>query len=333
MSAGIRGSCVLLVIGLLAIPLLGAEIFEYRRGSPENGHIIPDVPFEKWLKRNFCGPACMSMVLRFWQADNAPGQEAIAEKIMDPRKKASFNSEMLAFPRKRELSGYSFRGDLDLVRELISRNIPLIVLTKPIGAVNKGHYRVLIGFDEDRNLIIFHDPYFGPRRAMKYRDFLKVWEMDGSLNNDRWTLAIASSHSALDTFQEVWGHPLTRVNLATAYYRRSEYEKSFREWEAVRDARPEDPYPLYSLGMVCYRMGRYEEASEHARRALDLDPNSSYAYDVLGLALFKQGKYMESLKTLSQALGGEPRADFIKSHYLQVRAHYIEKASKRKEGK
>lgn len=333
MNAGARRSCLLLVFGILVSPLLGSDIFEYRRESPENGHIIPDVPFEKWLKRNYCGPACMSMVLKFWLPDEPLGQEGIAEKIMDPQKKASFNSEMLIFPRKMEMASCSFQGDLDVVQKLISLDIPLIVLTKPIDEVNKGHYRVLIGFDEKRKLIIFHDPYFGPRRAMKYQDFLKVWKMDDSLNNDRWTLAVASPNSVLDTFQELWNHPLTHANMATAYYRKFEYEKSFREWEAVRDAMPEDPYSLYSLGMVCYRMERYDEASEYARLALDLDPNSSYAYDVLGLVLFKKGRITESLKTMSQALRGEPKADFIKSHYLQVRAHYIEKARKKKEAK
>src|SRR5512135_1045543 len=39
---------------------------KYGKASPMHGHVIPDVPFEKWLARNYCGPACLSMVLNYW---------------------------------------------------------------------------------------------------------------------------------------------------------------------------------------------------------------------------------------------------------------------------
>jgi hypothetical protein len=36
---------------------------------------------------------------------------------------------------------------------------------------------VVIGFDDDKDQIIFHAPYFGDRTAMTSKDFMKVWEL------------------------------------------------------------------------------------------------------------------------------------------------------------
>ena len=43
--------------------LFSAQVFKYQKARPENGHLIQTVPFEKWLKINYCGPACLTMVL------------------------------------------------------------------------------------------------------------------------------------------------------------------------------------------------------------------------------------------------------------------------------
>ena len=58
----------------------------------------------------------------------------------------------------------------------------------------------------------------------------------------------------------------------------------------------------------------------------DLDGKSAYAHDVLGLAYASQDKLAEALQSLGQALRLAPGEEFIRKHYLQVRALYIERA-------
>jgi cytochrome c-type biogenesis protein CcmH/NrfG len=57
-----------------------------------------------------------------------------------------------------------------------------------------------------------------------------------------------------------------------------------------------------------------------------LDAKSAYAHDVLGLAYANQGKLVPALESLGQALRLAPNEGFIRTHYLEVRALYIEKA-------
>jgi Flp pilus assembly protein TadD len=97
-------------------------------------------------------------------------------------------------------------------------------------------------------------------------------------------------------------------------------------WERVRETLNGDPAPLYSLGMVSLRQGRFDEAETYALEALRVDANSAYAHDVLGLAYANQGKMLLALRSLGQARRLAPKEKFIRAHYLQVRALYIEKA-------
>jgi tetratricopeptide (TPR) repeat protein len=102
--------------------------------------------------------------------------------------------------------------------------------------------------------------------------------------------------------------------------------KSREQWEKVKESLSEDPYPLYSLGMVSLRQGKLDEAEAYALEALGMDAKSAYAHDVLGLAYANQGKMLPALQSLGQALRLAPKEKFIRTHYLQVRALYIERA-------
>jgi Flp pilus assembly protein TadD len=102
--------------------------------------------------------------------------------------------------------------------------------------------------------------------------------------------------------------------------------KSREQWEKARETLSEDPYPLYSLAMVGLREGKAEEAEAYALRALSVDAKSSYAHDVLGLAYANQGRLVPAIESLGQALRLAPGEEFIRKHYLQVRALYIERA-------
>lgn len=305
--------------------LFSAQVFKYRKIQPEKGHLIQTVPFEKWLERNYCGPACLTMVLNYWDETRSFSQRKISDEIYDSESEATYNSELVLYPRTKGFESYSFQGSLQVLKDVVGKGIPVIVLTKAIKQIAKGHYRVVIGFDEDEDQIIFHDPYFGDRAAMTRRDFMKVWELGKGRNQSRWMMAVVPGPS-LFPFPALQNNPLTSINLATAYYRRSDFMKSREQWEKVKASLSEDPYPLYSLAMVSLRENKVEEAEAYALKALGLDAKSAYALDVLGLAYANQGRIVPALQSLGQAVRLAPGEEFIRKHYLQVRAIYIEKA-------
>jgi len=316
---------LLLCLGLIPPSLFSAEVFRYQKTKPEKGYLIQTVPFEKWLEMNYCGPACLAMVFNYWDETRSFSQRKITDEIYDSESQATYNSELVLYPRTQGFESYSFQGNLQILKDMVGKDIPVIVLTKTVKQLAKGHYRVVIGFDEDEDQIIFHDPYFGGRCAMTSKDFMKLWELGKGRNQSRWMMAVIPAQSAFP-FPVLQNDPLTSINLATAYYRRSDFTKSREQWERVRESLSGDPYPVYSLAMVSLREGKAGEAEAYAREALNLDGKSAYAHDVLGLAYASQGKIVEALQSLGQALRLAPGEEFIRKHYLQVRAYYIEKA-------
>ncbi len=316
---------LLVVLGLISPGLFSAQVFKYRKIKPENGYLIQTVPFEKWLERNYCGPACLTMVLNFWDETRSFNQRKITDEIYDSENEATYNSELVLYPRSQGFESYSFQGNLRILKDVVGKGIPVIVLTKTIKQITKGHYRVVIGFDEDEDQIIFHDPYFGDRTAMTSRNFMKVWELGTGRNQSRWMMAVVPGQSPFP-FPTLQNDPLTSINLATAYYRRSDFMKSREQWEKAKESLSQDPYPLYSLAMVSLREGKTEEAADYALKALRVDAQSAYAHDVLGLAYANQGRIVPAIQSLGQAVRLAPGEEFIRKHYLQVRALYIEKA-------
>ena len=305
--------------------LFSAQVFNYRKIKPNRGYLIQTVPFEKWLERNFCGPACLAMVLNYWDKTRSFDQNKITEAIYDSANEATYNSEMVLFPRTQGFESYSFQGDLRVLKDVIGKGIPVIVLSKAIKQIDKGHYRVVIGFDEDEDQIIFHDPYFGDLKAMTSKDFMTVWELGKGRNRSRWMMAVVPGQSSFP-FPALQNDPLTSINLATAYYRRSDFAKSREQWEKAAVCLSQDPTPLYSLAMVSLREGKSGEAEAYALKALGLDSKSGYAHDVLGLAYASQGKFAPALESLGQARRFAPGEEFIRQHYLQVRALHIANA-------
>jgi tetratricopeptide (TPR) repeat protein len=145
-------------------------------------------------------------------------------------------------------------------------------------------------------------------------------------------MAILPAGSAFP-FPELLNDPMTVINLATAYYRRSDFVRSRQMWDKAREALSDDPYPLFSLAMISLREDRVEEAEALAMKALDLDAKSAYAYDVLGLAYARQGKMALAYESLGQAVRLAPKEGFIRKHYQQVRGFHKENSRLEKKNK
>jgi len=268
----------------------------------------------------------MAMVLSFWK-NKKQSQEEIAHGMYNFYKEIAYNSEMVLYPRKVEMMSYSFSGDIPTLKELIKKDIPLIVLHKPVKQINKGHYRVVIGFDENSQQIIFHDPLLGKRCAADEDIFNDLWHWDDEVNKKNWTLAVVSKDVDFSSLG-IESKYLTYINLATSYYRRSKYDKSLTLWESAHRESPLDPYPVYSKAMTYIRLENKEKALDYAQKAVSMDQKNAFALDVLGLAYYKIGRLKESMKILGQAMKLDPEAEFIRKHYLAVRNYYIESHKK-----
>lgn len=146
------------------------------------GRYIEGVPFIP-QKEDYCGPASLAMVLRFW--GEWIDQEQIARELYIDSIRGTLNFDLEFYARRRGYRAESFRGTLEQVKAEIDRGRPLIVFQdQGIGPLAFPHFFVVIGYDDARQLIIAHSGVT-ENRLIPYWEFLWTWGKKGN-----WTLRI-----------------------------------------------------------------------------------------------------------------------------------------------
>jgi len=181
---GVPGRIAGFLAGLALITpcLFSAPAFKDPKIKPEKGYLIRIVPYEKWLAMNNGGPACLAMVPNDGDETRSFSQRKIAVEIYDPESRANYSYERVLYSLPKGFESYAFQEDLRVVKDVVAKDIPVIILAKTIKKLAKGQSRMVIGFNDDRDDIIFHDPFFGKRHAMTSGDFMKAWELGLSLH-------------------------------------------------------------------------------------------------------------------------------------------------------
>ncbi len=132
--------------------------------------------YQTW---NNCGPATVSMALSAFGASE--GQAAAARFLKpDPDDKNVSPSELAAYVRSRNLTAtVRINGSVERLRALVAVGLPVIAETWFVPHPNDemGHYRVVIGFDHPARELITMDSYDGPRRAVPYEEFDRLWRV------------------------------------------------------------------------------------------------------------------------------------------------------------
>jgi tetratricopeptide (TPR) repeat protein len=284
---------------------------------PSEGHLIKDVPFYKQKQRNYCGPAVLSMVLNYWQQNETFTQDEIASDIFDASGEITNNSKIVFYPREKGFYVYSFNGDMGTLKTFIDADIPVIILQKVVGKiVNKGHYRIVLGYDDARNLMIVHDPWFGEALSISYNVFSELWAFGKEINKDNWALVILpkEKQNIIDGLG-LRESAVTYHNIATALYGRKDISEAIEEWGKAIEISPEEITFYYCIAYAYIQQGNYDEAIRYGKRAVDLDSGNNFALDTLGWAYYKKGMLNEALSELEKAARLNPDVDFIENHY------------------
>ncbi|WP_456393033.1 C39 family peptidase [Persephonella sp.] len=137
---------------------------------------VLEVPFVK-QQSEFCGPAALSSVLRYYNLDIS--QEEIAKKVYIPKLKGALLSDLENYARSLGFKTISGQGSINKIKEFIDSKKPVIVLVDyGLLFISSPHYLVVVGYN--KNGFIVHDGY----RAFEeipYRKFRKLWKKLGNV--------------------------------------------------------------------------------------------------------------------------------------------------------
>jgi ABC-type bacteriocin/lantibiotic exporter with double-glycine peptidase domain len=142
-----------------------------------------DVPFVR-QSRDGCGSACISMILKYWDANThqrtpRDSEAEIYRKLHSPDTHGIPALAMDQYFRTQGFRAIVFSGTWQDLQEQLSKGRPVIVCLRN----GPAHYLVVAGIDMKQGIILVNDPARRKLLKLKRIEFEKGWT--GSSN---WTL-------------------------------------------------------------------------------------------------------------------------------------------------
>jgi hypothetical protein len=128
---------------------------------------------------NNCGPATLTMLLSYWGCELTQ-QDAAPVLKPDPEDKNVSPWEMEAYVRE---AGFEVitrvGGDLDRLKALLRAGFPVIVETWYVRDARDqlGHYRLIVGYDDEAQEFVTYDSLHGPDVTIGYRELDELWRV------------------------------------------------------------------------------------------------------------------------------------------------------------
>lgn len=150
-----------------------------------------DVPFVAQTTKDGCGPAVISMVVRYWNSQlgravsDGTNPEQIQALLPSPDTGSLLASKMDAYFHRAGYSAYAFRGDWNQLKHHVDAGRPLIVSLQASGPLGPLHYVVVVGIDVDRGFLFINDPAQQKALRISREGFESEWNP-----THRWTLLV-----------------------------------------------------------------------------------------------------------------------------------------------
>lgn len=243
-----------------------------------------------WVRQgwNNCGPANITMALSHYGWRESQDFAANILKPVTEDKNVS-PYEMVNFVRNQTQVSAITRngGDLDLIKDFIAANIPVIVETSYMleGEDWLGHYQTVVGYDDNQAAFYVYDSWLGTGAdgqglPERYTDFDSRWQQF-----NRVFIAIYEKERE-NVVQQILGD---RADVQQAD--QHALEVAIAEANADR----QNKFAWFNIGTSYTRLGDYERAAAAYDRALQMNLPFRFLWYQFGPfeAYFETGRYAD----------------------------------------
>ncbi len=278
---------------------------------------------------NNCGPAALSMALRFYGINVS--QEILGQSLRpyqipggDNDDKSVTFEEVAQKSKEYDLVPFLRpMGNDQILKQFIANGMPIIARTWTKTTEDIGHFRVVKGYDDNQKVFIQDDSLQGHDLQYSYEDFNELWKkfnyeylvlvpkekediakqiIDEDIDEKiAWEKAKNNSLKELETTPN---NIDDRFNLSVAYYHLGEFQKSVEEFEKVESQLPfrtlwyqtEPIKSYYELGNDARVLEISEQILNNQNRAF------SELYILRGKIYEKQGNSLAAKSEFEKAL-------------------------------
>jgi tetratricopeptide (TPR) repeat protein len=305
--------------------------------TPLPGSIL--LPPPKWEEQdiNNCGPAALTMYLRFygWEGD----QETITQVIKPYREDRNVNVEELAYFVRTHAGWlniqYRVGGDVELLKQILAAGVPVMIeesfyFEEPFWTGDDlwaAHYQLITGYDEATQTFTGQDSFRGPDQKIPYKTLDEYWQafnrvyilvyLPGqeatlkSILGEEWDPDTNRQH-ALETAQaETQSDPKNAYawfNLGSnlTYFER--YIEATDAYDQARALGLPQRMLRYQFGpfISYFHTGQIEELITLTEYAMKVTPSAEEALLWHGWAMYRKGKISEAIENFEQALAKNP---------------------------
>ena len=184
---------LMLIVSLFLTSCSGVVTPELQLGLDEEinkveeiNYVYLDVPYEKYAGVNWCLPASGAMTFKYFGMDISQNQ--IASEVITNGTSSVFKfisyAKGLGFETKYQCK------TIEEIKALLDEDTPLIAVQNYSLTILKSHARVIIGYDDEKQEMITHDPTVGEDYKISYSDFVAL---NFDSNPDKCKVVILSS--------------------------------------------------------------------------------------------------------------------------------------------
>jgi tetratricopeptide (TPR) repeat protein len=220
-----------------------------------------------WQTWNNCGPATLAMTLSYYGSELSQAETGAALRGHLDDKNVS-PAELISFARAQ---GFQARllvnGNAEQLRRLIDAGVPVLIETwlDPEDAGGMGHYRLIVGYDDEVGSWIAYDSYVGSNPVGSSDAYQGIW-LPYEETEALWRLF---NRTAVVIFQ---ADDLATVDaiLGPVGDEQSMWEASVELAQTEIEQDVEDAFAWFNLGTGLTALGQFTDAAAAYDRAQQL---------------------------------------------------------------
>ena len=220
---------------------------------------------------NNCGPATLSMALG-WFGKNV-SQKELGDQMRpyqiangDNDDKTIFTYEFVDWAKKYGLEAIARpNGDIETLKNFTANGIPVVVKTWLHPNEDIGHFRIVKGYDEARDVIIQDDSFEGPNREIRYYDFLSMWQPFN------YVYIVVYTKEQTELVNAIIGEELEESMAWQNALKRGIDEEALDSTNV---------YPMFNISVASYQLGEYQASIDYFEKVESRLPKRMLWYQI-----------------------------------------------------